>query len=60
MKKKDYVIPAIDVVEVEMESPMLSSSTETDSENSGEGSGSGHGTPDFTNGRRGGWGNLWD
>lgn len=58
--KKDYVKPTIDVIEVEMESLMLSNSTETGSENSGEGSGSGQGTPDFTNGHRGSWGDLWD
>ncbi len=58
--KKDYVMPTIDVVEVEMESLMLSNSTETGSENSGEGSGSGQGTPDFTSGRRGSWGDRWE
>ena len=60
MKKTEYIKPSIDVVEVAMESLMLSSSTETDSENSGQGSGSGMGTPDFSNKRRGSWGNLWD
>ena len=60
MKKTEYIKPSIDVVEVEKESLMLSSSTETDSENSGQGSGSGMGTPDFSNKRRGSWGNVWD
>ena len=60
MMRKKYVVPAIDVVEVEMESLMLSNSTETDGANSGQGNGPGHGTPDLTNNHRGTWGNIWD
>lgn len=56
--KKNYIAPAIETVEIEIESLMLTDSVETDqagtsNENAGNG-------PEMTNGHRGSWGSLWD
>ena len=56
--KKIYVVPSIEVVEVEHESLMLTASGETDS--AGVGSGTAGNGPDLANERRGTWGDLWD
>lgn len=57
--KKQYVKPAIESIEVEYESLMTTTSTETGETGTGGGT-VGDEIPGLSNGRRGGWGNLWD
>lgn len=57
--KKEYVMPAIKVVELKMESLMTTTSGELDSTGVGGGS-AGDETGDYANGHRGTWGNFWD
>ena len=57
--KKDYVKPTLEAVEVEFESLMTTTSGEQGSTGVGSGS-AGDETDDYTNGRRGSWGNLWN
>ena len=56
--KKLYMAPAIEMVALETESQMMTVSGETD--NVGTGSGDAEGGPGMANGRRGGWGDLWN
>ena len=59
MTKQIYIVPRIEVVELEAQQSILAASSETSS--SGTGSGSvGDDTEDLSIGRRGTWGNLWD
>jgi hypothetical protein len=53
MNKKTYITPAIEVIDLMVESNMLAGSTYNDNEEIG---------PDevLSAGRRGSWGNLWD
>lgn len=57
--KKQYVKPAIEAIEVEYESLMTTTSTETGETGTGGGT-VGDEIPGLSNGRRGGWGNLWN
>ena len=56
---KQYTTPTIEVVEIEMQQPMLTQSNEQTEAGSSTG-GSGQGTPDFATQKRGSWGDLWD
>ena len=57
--KKEYVAPALEVLDIEFESLMLSASSgETLEENVGSGT-AGNG-PELVRGRRGIWGDLWN
>lgn len=57
--KKQYTTPTIEVVEIEMQQPMLTQSNEQTEAGSSTG-GSGQGTPDFATQKRGSWGDLWN
>ena len=57
--KKQYVKPAIEAVEVEYETLMTTTSGETGEAGTGNGT-VGDEVDGLSNGRRGGWGNLWD
>ena len=57
--KKQYVMPIIDIINIEHEALMLTVSGEQS--NAGTGSGTvGNETPNLSNKRRGTWGNLWE
>lgn len=58
--KKNYVMPTIETVEMDLLSIIASSGLnegETGNEGTGEGEGDGD---DLTNNHRGSWGNLWN
>ena len=57
--KKNYVMPTVEAVEVEIESLMTAVSGETGGAGTGDGT-SGNDDPDLAGGRRGSWGNFWD
>ena len=59
MTKQKYIVPRIEVVELEAQQSILAGSEETGSSNVGSGS-VGDGTEDLANHRRGQWGNLWE
>lgn len=57
--KKQYIKPAVEIVEIEQETLMLTASGEQT--NAGTGSGTaGDDTPNLSNKHRGTWGNLWE
>ena len=56
--KKNYIAPAIEVVEVMYESLMTTTSGEMGS--AGVGSGTAGNGPELANKRRGTWGDLWE
>ena len=58
MKKKNYIAPAIEAMEVEYESLMATISGETGG--AGVGSGTAGNGPELVNKRRGSWGDLWN
>ena len=53
MKKKQYIAPSMEVVEIELSELLASSIPDIDIED-------GEGTEILSNKRRGRWGNLWD
>lgn len=59
MTKQIYIVPRIEVVELEAQQSILAGSEETGSSNVGSGS-VGDGTEDLSTARRGTWGNLWE
>ena len=59
MTKQIYIVPRIEVVELEAQQSILAGSEETGSSNVGSGS-AGDGTEDLSTARRGKWGNLWE
>ena len=61
MKKKRYITPQVEVLELETPQLMVATSGETGSAGAGGNvGGSGEGTPDLAPDRRGSWGNLWE
>ena len=59
-KKKVYIAPAIEVVELEIQSSILTVSGGGTLSGMGNGGDSEGGREGDANGRRGSWGNLWD
>lgn len=59
MTKQIYIVPRIEVVELETQQSILAGSEETGSSNVGSGS-AGDGTEDLSTARRGTWGDLWN
>ena len=58
MKRKLYVTPKLEVLEIK--SPLLMLTVSSEKEEAGTGHGSvGNETPDLAPTRRGTWGNLW-
>ena len=56
--RKEYKIPVVEPVQLEIESIMTITSAETGGANVGNKPAGGN-TPDLSSGRRGEWGNLW-
>ena len=59
MTKQIYIVPRIEVVELEAQQSILAGSSETDTSGSGSGP-VGDDTEDLSTARRGTWGDLWN
>ena len=57
--KKQYIKPAVEIIEIEQEALMLTASGEQTNASTGSGT-AGNDTPDLSNKRRDTWGNLWN
>ena len=58
-KKKKYIAPKMEVIELDAPQLMLSASGETGSTGTGNGEATDE-DPELANGRRGTWGSLWN
>ena len=56
MEKKEYIKPEIEVIDIEIQSQMMTTSPGTEP---GFGEGEADDSTPLTNRRRGKWGNLW-